>query len=657
MGYPTKIRAVIYASLAGMAAISIPACRTPAGHRQEADSVAMKIVQETQRRALDRTEAFTIERPADTLRRRLLLDQNLPHADPASLGTQDITPIEQWPDDDYLTGAADPAPQTTQPSADPVQLTLVDALQIGALNSREYQAQKETVFQSALSLDLERDAFRSTWGGTLDSLFSSDPGTEVTINDAGDTDQQTVNGLEHGGVLNLSQRLKNGMSFTGLLGLDLVSLLTRSRLYSRGLYADVTVTIPLMRGSGRFVVTEPLTQAERNVVYAIYEFERFKRTFAVGIATDYLAVLQLLDQIDNAEENYRGLVVSTRRASRLAEAGELPEIQVDQSRQDELRARNRWVSAREAFGRRLDAFKVSLGLPADCEIKLDREELDRLKVAPTAQFVENKAGVPCVTGVISSDTDVTDTDTPDTDAPDADTPDADAPVKLVEPSREGAGHLEMEPGDATRLALANRLDLRVQIGRVLDAQRTVAVAADQLRADLTLLGTGSIGERRTLASAGLLDSRPNLDEGAYSTLLTLDLPMERTAERNIYRNSLINLEQAVRDVQALEDRIKLDIRNNLRSLLESREGLQIQAEAVTVAQKRVESTNLFLEAGRVEIRDVLEAQEALISARNALTAARVNYRVGELNLQRDLGLLDVDEKGLWQEFSPGPQSE
>jgi outer membrane protein TolC len=61
---------------------------------------------------------------------------------------------------------------------------------------------------------------------------------------------------------------------------------------------------------------------------------------------------------------------------------------------------------------------------------------------------------------------------------------------------------------------------------------------------------------------------------------------------------------------------------------------------------------LFLEAGRAEIRDVLESQEALVSAQNALTAALVNYRVGELALQRDLGVLALNEEGLWQEYTP-----
>jgi outer membrane protein TolC len=61
---------------------------------------------------------------------------------------------------------------------------------------------------------------------------------------------------------------------------------------------------------------------------------------------------------------------------------------------------------------------------------------------------------------------------------------------------------------------------------------------------------------------------------------------------------------------------------------------------------------LFLEAGRIQIRDLLEAQDALLSAQNSLTRAVVDYRIGELEFQRDLDLLEVNELGLWREFSP-----
>jgi outer membrane protein TolC len=135
-------------------------------------------------------------------------------------------------------------------------------------------------------------------------------------------------------------------------------------------------------------------------------------------------------------------------------------------------------------------------------------------------------------------------------------------------------------------------------------------------------------------------------------LLTIDLPLERTAERDAYRNSFISLERAVRDVQKLEDEIKLLIRRSLREMSETRESRKIQANAVYVAQNRVQSTTLFFEAGRIQIRDLLEAQESLLQAKNSLTAAVVDYRIAELSFQRDTGLLKIDEKGLWHEYNP-----
>ncbi len=85
-------------------------------------------------------------------------------------------------------------------------------------------------------------------------------------------------------------------------------------------------------------------------------------------------------------------------------------------------------------------------------------------------------------------------------------------------------------------------------------------------------------------------------------------------------------------------------------MLEARENMYIQAKAVYVAQKRVKSVNMFLEAGRAQTRDLLEAQDDLLSAQNLLTASVVDYRIAELEIQRDMGVLEVNEKGLWHEY-------
>jgi outer membrane protein TolC len=375
-----------------------------------------------------------------------------------------------------------------------------------------------------------------------------------------------------------------------------------------------------------------LTQAERNVVYAIYEFERYKKTFAVDIARNYLDVLRQLDQVENNAENYKSLITSARRTRRLADAGRADAVDVGRAEQDELRARERWISAMMLYENRLDSFKTTIGLPPDANLELDRDELDRLK----ASVYEIMSGVEG--GAVSYAEEGKDS--------------AEAEIVLKQPDRENAGLLEMDEAMAIALGFDHRLDLRVSEGEVYDAQRSVVIKADALGAELTLLGQASFGESRSLRSADLEDVSLS-DKGIYTGLFTLDLPFERTAERNAYRNSLIDLEQAVRDFQKMEDDIKLSIREALRGMVEAREALSIQTNAVAVAEERVKSTEMFYEAGRTQLREVQDAQDSWLTTKNSLTAAVVDYRMTELEFQRDTGILKIDENGLFVEYHPG----
>ena len=584
----------------------------PADYRMDADKTAYDIIALAQEGALGRTEPFSIEPPGDTLRRRLMLDQDLPHSGPESLGSGDLPQIRHWPEEEYPPRTQDDATQSD--TSEPIMLTLMDALAIAAGNNRDYQSRKEDVFRAALTLDLQANQFRNIFGSSLRSDYTEDR--------RGD---DPIRGLANTGTISWQRRLTNGALFSTQFAVDLVKLLTADRDSSWGLFGDATISVPILRGAGRHIVTEPMTQAQRNVVYSLFSFERFKSTLAVRVASDYLNCLGQLDQVRNAEDNYRKLIISTRRAVNLAEAGRLPQIQVDQARQDELRARDRWISAQQAFARRLDTLKNTLGLPTDAEIALDRNELDQLTLT-MMQSLESAQR----------------------DFPQAMPEDPDEPVG---PDRRG-GPMEIDERRATNIALNNRLDLQVAIGRVFDAQRQVVVAGDSLRAELTLTGSASVGQRRGLGSASLPDAEFHVHRGLYGAGILLDLPLERTAERNAYRNSLIDMERALRDVQSLEDQVKLEIRENLRSLLSARESYIIQLQAVNIAERRVESTQLFLEAGQAEIRDVLDAQESLVSARNALSSALVTYRLAELQMQRDMGVLQVDEKGIWREYDP-----
>ncbi|MFN2437326.1 MAG: TolC family protein, partial [Desulfotignum sp.] len=553
------------------------------------DTHAGQIITQTRSQVLDTETGFYIEKSENTLRRRLLEQLSLKVSGPASFGTDRLPVVAHWPEPGLPAPFSDTG-NDSQTLPSPLVLTLFQALEIGARNSFDYQTRKEAVFQAALALYLEQDSFRNRFIGQVQQLFSADLSADPHRK-----------GTRSSGEITGSQRFETGAALTTSLAADLAALLFSSGRSSLGIAGDASLSIPLLRGSGRHIVTENLRQAEQNLVYAILEFERFKKTFAVAVGSQYLNLLQQMDTVDNAREDYSRREALTLRSRRLGDAGRLKEIQVDQSVQTQLVARQRWLSAKESFKKQMDSFKILLGLPPDADIQLDPGSIIQMK-------------------------------------------------KRQDRVLDDPGPLELAEQTAVSLALERRLDLQIAQAKVFDAQRKVVVAADALGAELTFLGSASAGERRTITSADLDNAALRMDKGVFSALLTLDLPFERTAEAVTYRNRFIELAQAVRDVQKLEDTVKIEIRNRLRELFEARKTLVIQAQAVALAEKRVRSISLFMEAGRAETRDLLEAQDALLTAQNSLTAARVDYRIAELEMQRDMGVLMVTDTGLWKEY-------
>ena len=547
-------------------------CRSPEAHRAKADAVASEIITKYQQEALGRTEPFTIEEPSDSLRRKLMITQELPG---------------------YVSGASS---NELFDAGEPLQITLLDAMQIAARNNKTYQAAKESVFSSALDLDLQRSEYRNSYSGLLSSLFS-DSGSGADANRSIKTDAS-------GGV---TRKLQSGATLSSKLGLDLVKLLTMDKTSTFGVFADATISIPLLRGAGKDIAREPLTQAERSMIYAMWQFERFKKTFAIEVASSYLRALELEKQIQNAEANYKSIVATRERVESLAEAGRTSQTQVDQASQNELQASNSLVASRQSLQAQLDAFKIRLGIPVDARIALEAAELIKLSRETMS--------------------------------------------KLSEEEMLSAVDAEIQSSEYVRTALSNRLDLITVRYQYEDAKRKLHVAEDALDADMRLELSAS--SRQTEISGGDSDSSDTevsfSDTFNYSALLKLDLPWDKTAERVAFRKSLIALRSAERAIEDKEDEVKQGLRGAARKIEELKETYRIQKMSVALAERRVESTDLFLKAGKVPIRDLLDAQEDLVAAQDQLVSAVVSYHIATLQLQKDLELLEVDEKGLLRE--------
>jgi outer membrane protein TolC len=139
----------------------------------------------------------------------------------------------------------------------------------------------------------------------------------------------------------------------------------------------------------------------------------------------------------------------------------------------------------------------------------------------------------------------------------------------------------------------------------------------------------------------------DLDEIRYGAGIQLNLPIDRLSERNNYRATLISFESELRNLGLVLDNLKDRIDRGLRTLEQRRQNYVIQRNALDLANRRVLSNTLLLEAGRNEPRDLVEAQNAQLATQNALTAALVSYQEVRLQLMLDLGLVDTEGEQFW----------
>ncbi|MFZ0033776.1 MAG: TolC family protein [Sedimentisphaerales bacterium] len=475
----------------------------------------------------------------------------------------------------YTVSDVPPSPNDVQiEKAEPPSgaISLAQAAAMATAHNRDYQKQKEDLYLMALDLTLERHKFATQWFGTFDSTY--------TRNSADET-------LNHQSNLGFNQLLADGAQISASIAYDWLRYLTGDPRASIGSVLSATLTQPLLRGSGRKIVQENLTLAERKVLYQIRSFNRHRQDFVVSIVSDYYHILQRRDTVTNAENNYKRRVESRQRLEMEADAGRTNRFEVDQAKQSELDAMDSYVRAQQSYQQDLDTFKLELALPTDANVELDQNELKAL---------ENIGISP---------------------------PDYTVDI-------------------AVETAIIQRLDLATSMDSIDDAVRKVMVTADGLGAQLDLVGGLAVGSTPPTDY-----SRLQFNRGTYSFGLNAGLPLDRKTERNAYRSALIELAQQQRQYENDLDTVKLQVRKAYRDLEQAAESYSIQRNSLDLAQKRVESTSLLLEAGRLTTRDLLDAQDALLLAQNNLTAALVSHAIAKLSFFRDIGILQVRPDGMW----------
>ncbi|MHC4222280.1 MAG: hypothetical protein ACYST9_07635, partial [Planctomycetota bacterium] len=221
---------------------------------------------------------------------------------------------QKWDDDfgektNYVIGDVDPKakqPPAKEPSPTVGTLNLAQSVEAATKNNRDYQTRKEQLYLTGLDLTLARHQFARQWFGTIDSEYERNS-----------EDEQLGSGSE----LGFTQRLADGAVITAGIALDWATFLTGDAQTSLDSILSAAVRQPLLRGAGRKVVQEQLTQAQRNLLYEIRSFNRFRKSFVVDIVSDYYRVLRSRDSVTNAKNNHERLIKLTAQLEMEAQAG------------------------------------------------------------------------------------------------------------------------------------------------------------------------------------------------------------------------------------------------------------------------------------------------------------------------------------------------
>lgn len=476
-------------------------------------------------------------------------------------------------------------------------LDLETALDLAVRQSREYQTRKELLFLESLDLSLTRHLYRPIFsgnaGGTMEETSAETRAGKDPITGEDKTAVRSASQLVTGRVaLGAGWLLATGARLTTDFSTSFFRYLSGGNINARQndrSSLGARITQPLLRGAGYKATMENLTQAERNLLYALREFAQYRQDFAVQTATAYYGVLAARDAARNSFLDLQRQRQNVGRERAFTTEGQRPLAGLDQLRQAELASETRWSESIRAYFEALDRFKITLGVPVATSLVLADQDLANLKIA--------EAGVPV--------------------------------------------------SEALEVAQKFRLDLLTSRERTEDAHRKVPIEKRNLLPQIDATAGASFSDSTQQGLAVPTPRNYQWDAG-----LNVDLGLDRKAQRNSYRRILIFAARAQREQALAEDNVRLQIATDWRALEQARRNFTNAELAVTLAERRVEEQSLRMELGRGQPRDLLDAQADLNNARNGRTTAVVSHTLARLRYWRDMGLLWIRDNGSWETPGP-----
>ncbi|MHB8971996.1 MAG: TolC family protein [Pirellulaceae bacterium] len=252
------------------------------------------------------------------------------------------------------------------------RMSCEDLFELALLNSRAYQLEKELLYESALTLSLERFAYATKFtvrGTTVDTTY-----THRRV------DGVTVNTLAVPSAFSGDKLLASSGTFVGQFANNVMLTFNGPAGFAADISSEMLFQFT-QRVFQRDILLEPLIQSERDLVYAARRFARFRKEFFLDIATTYYNILLTYRQVEIDAQNYFSQVLNFQQAREEVASGITMAPNViffNQYEQGVLTARSSLIRQCLRLEDELDSMKLVLGLPTETPLDVDLTELEQL---------------------------------------------------------------------------------------------------------------------------------------------------------------------------------------------------------------------------------------------------------------------------------------
>jgi len=213
------------------------------------------------------------------------------------------------------------------------------------------------------------------------------------------------------------------------------------------------------------------------------------------------------------------------------------------------------------------------------------------------------------------------------------------------------GEIRILPAEAAGIASENRMDWKNNRARLVDVWRNADLAKDDLRTDLDVVLSGTLGSNSM--GAGQFES----DESRLRVGLELDTPLSKVRERNRYKAALLRYQQSRRAYLAFEDSVIRAFREHQRLSKLFQLNFELSRAAVRGAIAQVDLARMRLDEppkpgrnaqfGATTARDLVNALNDLLDASNSFVEVWMGYEAMRMRYAYDLGTMKLSDNGVW----------